>query len=299
MHAWSDGTEDAGQGSSVVRWTDVEARLEEDAGRRFGLQVLDVRADDRHVPGTASLPVPADMDWADALPAGELGERRHPLWVLAETPERAAVASAHLRARGWDAHPCADPTPASVLRPGSSPGRLWRPDPFLERLVPSLPPPDAGPVLDLGAGNGRDACFLASLGYRCHLVDRLPDALELAHARAKRMGLSLTTQVANLQEPVDVGEGYAVVLSIRFLERGALLRLTERVVPGGVVVLHTFGSSPHAGEPGRVRRRFRLDPDELGALFPAPAWAPEEGPHREERRGETWIAAAVRRVADA
>jgi len=295
MHV-DDGTDDAGGGSSAVRWIDVEPLLREDAGRGFGCRVLDVRADRRHVPGSASLPVPEGGDWADALPAGELAERRHPLVVLAETPARAHDAAVHLRARGWDARACVDPVPEAALRDGPAPGRLWRPDPFLESLVPRLPPPAAGPVLDLGGGSGRDACFLASRGYRCVVVDWLAEALDLARARARRMDVQIETRGLDLRDPAGLEPGFAVALSIRFLEREALRRLTYLVVPGGLAVMHTFGPSDRAGEPGRIRARFRLAPVELPELFPPGAWSVEEGPHAESRDGEPWLACALRRT---
>ncbi len=53
--------------------------------------------------------------------------------------------------------------------------RLWEPNAFLQESVQHLPP---GRALDLGCGSGREAVYLADLGWQVIAVDRLPDALE-------------------------------------------------------------------------------------------------------------------------
>lgn len=51
-------------------------------------------------------------------------------------------------------------------------GRTWHPAPILPRLIETRTP---GRAIDLGCGNGRDAVWLASQGWRVTAVDRLSE----------------------------------------------------------------------------------------------------------------------------
>jgi SAM-dependent methyltransferase len=75
-------------------------------------------------------------------------------------------------------------------------GRLWRPNDFLEESVQNLNP---GMALDLACGTGRDAVYLASLGWEVTGVDVLPDAVLLAEQLAKRY-LTATSRLGNSWE---------------------------------------------------------------------------------------------------
>lgn len=69
---------------------------------------------------------------------------------------------------------------APQLSPDDPPrplARLWSPHPWLESAISCEQP---GVCVDMGCGSGRDAVYLASLGYEVHAVDVLPDAIERA-----------------------------------------------------------------------------------------------------------------------
>ncbi|MBW1871655.1 MAG: class I SAM-dependent methyltransferase, partial [Deltaproteobacteria bacterium] len=71
------------------------------------------------------------------------------------------------------------------------------PRPWLKSIQSSLP---AGRLaLDLAAGEGQNAVFLAGLGYQVTAVDISPVGLEKARTRAKRAGLSLTIHKLDLK----------------------------------------------------------------------------------------------------
>lgn len=71
---------------------------------------------------------------------------------------------------------------------------------FLKSVAPSL----KGPVLCIGDGEGRNGVFLAQQGLSVTSIDLSPVGLEKAQALAKERGVSLTTQVADL-ETYDLG----------------------------------------------------------------------------------------------
>lgn len=126
----------------------------------------------------------------------------------------------------------------------SEPGYTYgtTPNTFLVSVVNRIPP---GRVLMLAEGEGRNAVYLASLGYRITAVDGsavgLGKALELAAER----GVSLTTIVADLDRfEIEPGQWDAIVSCFCHIPSAIRIPLHRKVVnglkPGGVFVLEGF-----------------------------------------------------------
>lgn len=126
----------------------------------------------------------------------------------------------------------------------SEPGYTYgtTPNTFLVSVVNRIPP---GRVLMLAEGEGRNAVYLASLGYRITAVDAsavgLGKALELAAER----GVSLTTVVADLDRfEIEPGQWDAIVSCFCHIPSAIRIPLHRKVVnglkPGGVFVLEGF-----------------------------------------------------------
>jgi SAM-dependent methyltransferase len=81
-----------------------------------------------------------------------------------------------------------------------------------QSLLPFLPPPDAGPILDLGCGIGRHAIVLSRLGYRVVGLDIVPSFVAAAQAEAQRLNLSAQFQVGDMRA-LEESSLYAAVLS--------------------------------------------------------------------------------------
>jgi len=60
--------------------------------------------------------------------------------------------------------------------------------------------PAAGRVLDIAMGSGRNALYLASLGFRVTGVDVSTVAIELCREKAARLGLPVEAIVADLED---------------------------------------------------------------------------------------------------
>ena len=142
---------------------------------------------------------------------------------------------------------------------------VWtgRPNKQLVAEATDLPP---GAALDAGAGEGGDALWLASRGWRVTAVDFSPVALERGGTKAAELGL--TDRIEWLHEDLD---GWtppvnrfdlvtAHYLHATWSDRPALFRrLAAAVAPGGtlLVVGHLLGDdwvhgSHHAHEPGAL-----------------------------------------------
>lgn len=140
------------------------------------------------------------------------------------------------------------------------------PSPFLISQLPRLP---QGKVLDVAAGRGRHALYLASQGYVVHGIDRDADALHRLQMLAQQSGrLPITTECVDLegnpQTPPDLGTAvYDVILVFFYLYRPLLPQLIHALKPGGVILYETFLMDNHLHRHHPRRKEFCLEPNEL------------------------------------
>ncbi len=241
--------------------------------RRTELAVLDVRDEvafrGGHLRGSGHVPATELAERRSELPARDI-----PLVVVADDGARAAAAGAALEALGYPRVWWLD-APLGAIDGGLTDRdpavRLWRPSPFLEQVMPRLPDPRAAirRALDLAAGAGREAVFLALQGYQVEAWDHDADVLERARALAARHGVPLATRVRDLErrEPELPAGDRDLVTVFRFLHRPLFPHLERALAPGGWVIYETYLRGQERF--GRPRHpRFLLDPGELPRHFP-------------------------------
>lgn len=126
------------------------------------------------------------------------------------------------------------------------------PNAFLESVVDRLP---LGKILMLAEGEGRNAVYLASLGYQVTAVDGsavgLRKAAELAHVR----GVAITAIVADLDGfRIEPAAWDGIVSCYCHLPPAIRVPLHRQVVsalrPGGVLVLEGFSTEQLANDTG-------------------------------------------------
>ena len=241
--------------------------------RRDEFAVLDVREEAAFRAG--------HLEGSGHMLREELGERRselppreQPLLVVAAGAREAAAAAVALEGLGY-ARVAWLEAPLGALAGGledfGPPARLWRPAPFLEEVLPRIPrPPSGGAALDLAAGAGREAVYMALEGFEVEARDRDPDALARAAALARRHGVRIATVLTDL-ERLDVtlpAERFHLVVCFRYLHRPLFRQIERALAPGGYLVYETDRLGLE--KLGRPRRgRFLLHPGELSSAFPS------------------------------
>jgi SAM-dependent methyltransferase len=149
---------------------------------------------------------------------------------------------------------------------------VWSAGPnlFVEQHCRDLP---VGRSIDLAAGEGRNAIWLAELGWDATAVDYSPVAIDKARQIAERRGVTITTEVADLAGYVPTAGGYDLVV-IAYLQlvdaelAPILRRAAEAVAPGGKLVLVSHDlSNLESGHGGPQHPAVLTTPDQLVAAL--------------------------------
>lgn len=123
-----------------------------------------------------------------------------------------------------------------------------QPNDFLASMKDRFPRAGSGPrrALDIAAGEGRNALFLASLGFETVAMDQSEVGMQKALRLARERGLTLRTVVADLND-FDAEDGSFDVISSTFVHLPRALRAkVHRGVgrwlrAGGVYVMEAYG----------------------------------------------------------
>ena len=135
---------------------------------------------------------------------------------------------------------------------------------FLVENVDLLP---KGLVLDVAMGSGRNAIYLARLGFNVRGVDISSESVSRALQSAKESGLEIQAEVADLERDYRIGpDVYDVIICFNYLQRSLIPRIKDGLKKGGVVVYETY--TVEQAKFGRPRNPdFLLRPNELLDMF--------------------------------
>jgi SAM-dependent methyltransferase len=108
------------------------------------------------------------------------------------------------------------------------------PNGFLKQMVQGRRP---GAALDHGMGEGRNAIYLASIGWQVWGFDPADAGVALAQRRAKELGLTLHTAAVRDSEYEFGKERYDLVLFSWSMPLVPIQKVVDSLKPGGIVVM--------------------------------------------------------------
>lgn len=134
---------------------------------------------------------------------------------------------------------------------------------WLDELDAELP--RSGRALDVAAGTGRLALWLARRGLETTAVDVSTEALRQAHRAAEAAGLPLATLELDLEKDALPPGPFAAIGCFFYLQRDLFPAAQERLRPGGCLIceLPTRRNLERHARPGP---RYLLEPGELLSL---------------------------------
>jgi SAM-dependent methyltransferase len=118
-------------------------------------------------------------------------------------------------------------------------------------------------ALDIAAGNGRNALFLAQQGFSVDAVDISDAGLNLfapKHANIHPI-------CADLDDFDIPSKRYDLIINIKFLNRRLFPYIYEGLAPGGVLIFETFLNSPNPAKNQPGCRDYMLLENELLHAF--------------------------------
>ena len=118
-------------------------------------------------------------------------------------------------------------------------------------------------ALDIAAGNGRNALFLADHGFAVDAVDISDAGLNLF--AGKHPGIH---PICVDLDHFDIPAGrYDLIVNIKYLSRRLFPYIREGLSPGGILIFQTFLDSPGSPEQQTCCRDYRLRKNELLHAF--------------------------------
>lgn len=108
---------------------------------------------------------------------------------------------------------------------------------LLQELIQTLP---AGKALDIAAGSGRNAIFLARHGFDVDAIDSSPVAIEKGRKLAAKAGSRVNFISADLSNYTIAEESYDLIINFNFMERSLIPSMKKGLKKGGAILFETF-----------------------------------------------------------
>jgi tellurite methyltransferase len=118
-------------------------------------------------------------------------------------------------------------------------------------------------ALDIAAGNGRNALFLADQGFTVDAVDISDEGLRLF----ARQHPNIHTICADLDHFDIPANRYDLIINIKFLNRRLFPYIRDGLAPGGILIFQTFLDTPPENKNRPACRDYLLRENELLHAF--------------------------------
>lgn len=97
-----------------------------------------------------------------------------------------------------------------------------------------------GLALDVATGKGRNAIFLAEIGFSVIGIDISTIALEEARRRAAENSLEIGWQLADLEQIKLPTAAYNLIVNVNYLQRSLIHQIRRALKPQGHVIFETY-----------------------------------------------------------
>ena len=126
--------------------------------------------------------------------------------------------------------------------------KSFQPAQFLVENIELLP---KGRALDVAMGSGRNAIYLAKMGFEVDGIDISPEAVNNALESARKAGVAIKAQIADLEGKYHIEKGaYDLIICFNYLQRLLIPQIKDGLRKGGMVVYETFiVDQVHFGKP--------------------------------------------------
>ena len=150
---------------------------------------------------------------------------------------------------------------------GAYADRLHPSEFLLEALaIADFEPDQQWRALDVACGAGRNALYLAQMGFAVDAVDVSCVALARAEAKSSAAGLRVNWMQMDLDQPLSVSGDYDLIVMIRYVNVRLLGELATRLRPGGWLVCEehaNLSSAEMEGVIGPSNPTYRVAPNAL------------------------------------
>jgi tellurite methyltransferase len=117
-------------------------------------------------------------------------------------------------------------------------GNIIKPAQFLVENIDLLP---KGQALDVAMGGGRNAVYLARLGFEVEGVDISAEAVDRALELARKAGVTIRAGVADLEGNYRIQKSsYDLIICFKYLQRSLIQQIKDGLRSGCMVVYETF-----------------------------------------------------------
>jgi len=127
--------------------------------------------------------------------------------------------------------------------------------------------PEKAVALDIAAGEGRNAVYLAQEGMEVDAVDISEMGLAHADRLAKDRKVSITTITADLEEWKIPENKYDLIVNFFYLQRSLFPQIEAGLKKGGLLVFETYTVDQLETEGHKLKRAFLLERNELLQSF--------------------------------
>lgn len=118
-------------------------------------------------------------------------------------------------------------------------------------------------ALDIAAGNGRNALFLAKQGFTVDAVDISDTGLKLFAGQHPNIHC-ICVDLDNFDIP---DARYELIINIKYLNRRLFPYIRRGLAPGGILIFQTFVDAPSDANNDPICRDYRLRKNELLRTF--------------------------------